>query len=87
MRCLLFLYGVSSKAGHTTSQSLCRHKSLAVRNASGVCGVPVEVERKGRDNLRKEIVQNVQKQELKIMRLSEMTEKRRKRVDRKQHEC
>ena len=56
-------------------------------NVSGVCLVPVEVERKGRDNLRKEIVQNEQKQETKIMRLSEMTEKRRKRVDRKQHEC
>lgn len=56
-------------------------------NVSGVCLVPVEVERKGRDNLRKEIVQNEQKQEVKIMRLGEMTEKRRKRVDRKQHEC
>ena len=56
-------------------------------NDSGVCLVPVEVERKGSDNLRKEIVQNEQKQETKIMRLSEMTEKRRKRVDRKQHEC
>ena len=68
-------------------QSLCLHKSLAVRNASGVCSVSVEVERKGRDNLRKEIMQNTQKQELKIMRLGEMTEKQRKRVDRKQHEC
>lgn len=56
-------------------------------NVNGVCLVPVEVERKGRDNLRKEIVQNEQKQEVKIMRLGEMTEKRRKRVDRKQHEC
>ena len=56
-------------------------------NVSGVCLVPVEVERKDRDNLRKEIVQNEQKQETKIMRLGEMTEKRRKRVDRKQHEC
>lgn len=71
----------------TTSQSLCLHKSLAVRNASGVCSVPAEVERKGRDNLREETMQNTQKKEVKIMRLGEMTEKRRKRVDRKQHEC
>ena len=53
MRCLLFR--------DTTSQSLCLHKSLAVRNASCVCSVPVEVERKGRDNLREETVQNTQK--------------------------